>query len=240
MSLHEAWFAPTGGMTKVQGFISPRAARAISAILTHQQDRKLVGSLAEIGAFCGKTMVGMALAGNPGERVIGIDIFPDDMAQRLFNTLKMALPVETGAKVQLVKIDSTTLEPIDWMKLLAQPARFVHIDGDHTYNAVLSDLQLAGSYLAAEAVVVIDDFLHDWYPDVTEGVLNGLRVAKNLRPVAVIPRSGSLMNGGTKLICATPGAVDDYLALMKATFPELKGNSVRIAGHPAFAFFNYD
>lgn len=240
MGRHEEWFAAGGGMTTVQGFLGARAARALSAILTYQRDAGLKGSIAEIGAFQGKTFIGMALAAESEERAIGLDIFPGDTAERLLAGLKAALPADTRAQVQIAKTDSTKLTALDWINLLKSPARFVHIDGDHTHDAVLSDIQLATSYLAAGGVVVIDDFLHEWYPDVTEGIIDGLRVAKNLRPVAVVPRSGAFLSGGTKLVCTTPDAVDRHLTLLRATFPELKGRSLKLAGHTCWAFFNND
>ncbi len=43
MMAYEDWFAPGGGMTKVRGFISQRAATAISAILKHQDERETPG-----------------------------------------------------------------------------------------------------------------------------------------------------------------------------------------------------
>ncbi len=227
-------------MTQIDGFISPRAARAISAILAQQSKLEVEGSLAEIGTFKGKTFVGLALSALPSERVIGYDLFPDAMAHDLSVAIDKALPPEGRPTVQLVMKDTSTLKTVDWMRLLQAPARFVHIDGDHTYRAVLSDLQLATSHLSDQAVVVIDDYLHDWYPDVTEGVLDGLRVAKDLRPVAVIPRSGSLLRGGTKLICATASGVKSYTELMRATFSELTAHEINIAGHPAITFFNND
>lgn len=240
MHPHEDWFAAGGGADKIQGFISARAARAIAAILTDQKARQVSGSLAEIGAYQGKTFIGMALAAQPKESVIGLDLFPGSMAEDLTANLKALLPTEDPANVRLVKADSTKLATIDWIRLLGAPVRFAHIDGDHTRDAVLSDMILVSSHLAQEAVVVIDDYLHDWFPDVTEGVIDGLRISKNLRPVAVIPRSGPLMKGGTKLVCATPKALAGCRDLMIRTFPEVQRREFVIAGHPAFTLLNND
>lgn len=235
---HADWFA--GGMESVQGFISPRAALVISELLTSQFASPLHGALAEIGTFRGKTFIGMAMAAKPGEKVVGLDIFEGDVGESLVASLKRALPGDAGSHVRVAKRDSTTLTPAEWMQLLGSPARFVHIDGDHTYEAVLSDIQLASTYLVDGGAVLIDDFMHEWYPDVTEGILDALRVSKNLHPVAVIPRTGSVEGGGTKLLCATPGAVGAYEGVVARALKGHTGRRCRIAGRQAWAFFNRD
>jgi hypothetical protein len=236
---HEQWFTE-GGMDKVTGFITPRAAKMISAILTRQKAAAIRGALAEIGVYYGKTLIGMALAANPGERVLGMDIFPGDTKQQVGRVLRETLPGDYQAEVVLSTADSTSMSAAEWIAKLREPARFIHVDGDHTYRAVLSDLLLADSHLATEAVIIIDDFLHDWYPDVTEGIFEALRVARNIRPVAVIPRTGALTEGGTKLVCCTSSAVETYTQLVRATFPQTKFLELRIAGHPAIAMQNFD
>jgi predicted O-methyltransferase YrrM len=238
--MHERWFAPDGGMHKVAGFISPRAATMISAVLTHQMAAPLHGALVEIGVYYGKTFIGMALAAKPGERVLGMDLFPSDTKHHVAKALRERLPADFLAEVVLSTQDSTALSTAGWIEILKQPARFIHVDGDHTYRAVLNDLLLADSHLTDGGVVMIDDFLHDWYPDVTEGVFEALRVARNIRPVAVIPRTGELTKGGTKLLCCTPSAVSTYTELVRATFFQMRFRSVTIAGYPALSMLTLD
>ncbi|CAN5549367.1 hypothetical protein BH10PSE5_BH10PSE5_02640 [soil metagenome] len=240
MAGHEAWFAAGGGMESVTGFISPRSARTFTSLLSWQLQAGLQGSLVEIGTYYGKTFVGMALAAGPQDRIIGVDVFPDDTAEVLVSHLNRVVPAGTVANVRFAKTDSRTVTPEAWAGLLEQPARFVHIDGDHAYEAVFNDIQLAASFLVEGGIVVIDDYLHDWFPDVTEGIIDGLRAAPTLHPVAVIPRSGPLMGGGTKLVCTTQHAVEPCFRLIQATLPELTFRAARIADRQARAFMNYD
>lgn len=232
---HEQWFAPHGPMQEVQGFIAPRSAAVISAILSYQKSAGLRGALAEIGVYYGKTLIGMALAAQEGECVLGFDIFPNDTKAQVVETLRTTLPSDYSARVVLSTADSTKISAPEWIEALKQPARFIHIDGDHTYRAVINDLLLADAYLADGGVVVIDDFLHEWYPDVTEGIFDALRVVRNIRPVAVIARADRLLEGGNKLVCCTPSAVETYTALIRATFPGMKFRNTPIAGHPAIS-----
>jgi predicted O-methyltransferase YrrM len=80
------WFSAGSGIDRVQGFITPRSVRAIKSILEHQDQASIGGSIAEIGTFRGKTFIGLAAATREGERVVGIDIFPDDVQQSLINS----------------------------------------------------------------------------------------------------------------------------------------------------------
>lgn len=241
MGGHEEWFAPGGGKDAIDGFISPRGARAISAVLSSQAARGVGGNIAEIGTFYGKTFIGLVMAANSGETILGVDIYPDEMQRRLSGSLAGRLPEDIDFYPRLLKADSRTISRQRWRDLLQnKPARFVHVDGDHTHAAVLNDVKLAASFLADDAVVMVDDFLHDWYPDVTEGVLEALKAVRGLRPVAVIPRSSSLLGGGTKLLCTTSGTVDLYKNLMTQTFSELRVREALLCGQPVISFINED
>lgn len=234
------WFSSGSGIDRVQGFITPRSVRAIRCILEHQEKSAITGSIAEIGTYRGKTFIGLAAATREGERVVGVDIFPDDVQQSLVNSAGEFLNEEQKKRIFLVKRDSSTLEFWEWSRILNAKARFVHVDGNHTNLAVRYDIMLAASHLSMGGVVLIDDFLHDWYPDVTEGILDALRVVPNIVPVAVIPRSGLLMNGGTKLLCVERSSVEDYRNLMISEFSEIRARRITLAGSVVTVFMNAD
>lgn len=227
-------------MELIRGFISPRAARAILEIFRYQKINNINGSIAEIGTYLGKTFIGLALAANQGERVVGVDIFPEGIAEQLNESLRQHVPSGGPGTVHLLKMDSSIISTKQWIELLEKPARFVHIDGNHNHDAVLNDINLASNFLADKSIVLIDDFLHDWYPDVTEGVLNAIRYSKNLRPVAVIPRSGPLTRGGSKLICSTAESAEEYKKLIVNLFSEMRFRRINIAGYNAITFMSAD
>lgn len=210
---HIAWFAPDGGADSVAGYLTPNAAQALCVLLSAQLDHGVAGSLAEIGVFCGKTLLGLAKASREGERVLGVDIF-EGAIEEAFKANAVVLDAATGARVRTLKIDSLALRTPDWIDALGGPARFIHIDGGHTRAHVVNDLQLASSFLADRALVVLDDFLHDWYPDLTEGIVDGLKASRSLVPLAVIPRETPIREGGSKLVCATRDGVDFYRDLL--------------------------
>ena len=234
------WFSAGSGIDRVQGFITPRSVRAIKSILEHQDQASIGGSIAEIGTFRGKTFIGLAAATREGERVVGIDVFPDDVQQSLINSAREVLSEDQLKRVILAKRDSSSLEFWEWARLIGEKARFVHVDGNHTNLAVRYDIMLSASHISTGGVVLIDDFLHDWYPDVTEGIIDALKMIPNIAPVAVIPRSGKLLNGGTKLLCVERSSIEAYRNLIVSEFSELRPRRIMLAGAAVTAFMNAD
>ena len=234
------WFSAGSAIDRVQGFITPRSVRAIRSILEHQEKAAIRGSIAEIGTFRGKTFIGLAAATNDGERIVGVDIFPEDVQQSLINSASEFLSEEQKKRILLAKRDSSTLEFWEWSRLIGEKARFVHVDGNHTNSAVRYDIMLSASHLSKGGVVLIDDFLHDWYPDVTEGIIEALKILQNLVPVAVIPRTGRLLNGGTKLLCVERSSVEEYRNVIISEFSEVRPRRIMLAGSDVTAFMNPD
>lgn len=234
------YFKSDGPIKEVQGFITPRSIRAIHSIIDFQNRHSISGSLSEIGTYRGKTFVGLALSSRDGERVVGLDIFPGDVQQSLVNHLNKFLEQSQKSRVVLVKKDSSTVSFLEWAQYNGSKTRFVHVDGNHTKAAVQHDILLASSYLSEGGVVLIDDFLHDFYPDVTEGILETLNVLHNIVPVAVIPRSGRLLDGGTKLLCVEKSYAEPYTSLIISEFSEIKPRQVSFAGSKLISFIVED
>jgi hypothetical protein len=87
-----------------------------------------------------------------------------------------------------------------WQALLGGAARFIHVDGEHTRKAAFHDLTLSVSALAPGGIILVDDILHSWYPDVTLGLLDFLHQELDITAVALIDRQGPLINGGAKML----------------------------------------
>lgn len=50
----------------------------------------------------------------------------------------------------------------------------VHIDGEHTYNAVYHDLDIVKPSLFRDAIIILDDFYFDLYPQITQAAYKWL------------------------------------------------------------------
>jgi hypothetical protein len=156
------------------------------------------------------------------------------------NSAREVLSEDQLKRVILAKRDSSSLEFWEWARLIGEKARFVHVDGNHTNLAVRYDIMLSASHISTGGVVLIDDFLHDWYPDVTEGIIDALKMIPNIAPVAVIPRSGKLLSGGTKLLCVERSSIEAYRNLIVSEFSELRPRRIMLAGATVTAFMNAD
>ena len=171
------WFLDASERNSVDGYLQETQARALEALLRCQAHQSITGSLAEIGVYLGKTLIGMARAARPGEHVLGVDplvIGKRDLAPGLIQNLKRHLSSEEIRRLSIRRSLSTVLSDADWKESVKFPARFVHLDGHHARETILHDLQLASSFLHERAVVVIDDFLNELHPDLTSGIFEGL------------------------------------------------------------------
>jgi hypothetical protein len=75
---------------------------------------------------------------------------------------------------------------------------------------------------------------------VTEGIIDALKMIPNIVPVAVIPRSGRLLNGGTKLLCVEKSSSDAYRDLILSEFVEMKSRKFVVSGSVVTGFMNAD
>lgn len=222
----DEWFLQKFPKDGVQGYLQVTQAMAVHAILKCQWTDRLSGSLAEVGTFHGKTLIGLVRAAQPDERVIGVDplkIGSTDLAPILQKNMALHLTNAERTQLQILRQLSTDLNVADWMRALDKPARFIHLDGHHARETMLHDLRLAASSLVVGGVIVIDDFLNELHPDLTAGILDALAVQTNLEAVAVIPRMGHIEEGGSKLICTTKGHAAHYVAALDSAL----GNHLR-------------
>ena len=212
---------------QVRGFLTDGAAAVMIAVLKLQAEQGIFGHMAEIGTYHGKTFIGLALALRNEERLLGVDIFEErgsDFEPSLrANYRAFGIPDE---KIRLHRGPSTGLNIPQWQALVQGPARFIHVDGDHTRKAVYHDLTLAASSLVPGAVILVDDVFHPWFPDVTLGLLDFLSHEQDLSVVALIDRQGPLINGGPKMLLSKRS---DFARYRKILIEQMRPNIVREA-----------
>lgn len=128
-------------------------------LLEYQAQLKIAGDVLEIGVFRAGTAALMAAKLQAPERLFLIDPTQDEARNRQ--------TIEAFAKVraeQLVFHIQDSLAVNKWREQILTPqvplVRFAHIDGEHSYDAVCSDLELARRYLTGGGLLVLDDIFN--------------------------------------------------------------------------------
>jgi len=193
-------FIPTGepavdlylekGYETVRGMSSQFAASICADLLRHQSALGIGGHFAEIGTFEGRFFIAMALALQPGETALGIDLFdwPSDRVMDLFLAHCARHGVAPDRFVAL-KRDSRTMEPAELAQTLGGgPVRFFHIDGEHGDEALTKDLALALPLMHPQGLICLDDMLHPAYPRLVDTVHRWLDANREWQVLAILDR----------------------------------------------------
>lgn len=155
---------------EVEGWCIDHAAYLTLCLLSCQARTGLSSSFLEIGVYKGKYLsVLFHEALRTSQLVVGIDTFQCSEQNEVLQTFTRLLGSTDG--LRLVKANSRDYTPKSLLALLGgQRPSFVSVDGDHTAEAVLSDLNLVGRVLNKGGIVAIDDFLNPLAIGASEGV----------------------------------------------------------------------
>jgi hypothetical protein len=206
------------GFGRVRGMSSRFAAGICGWLIGHQTRQGITGGVVEIGAFEGRFLFALALALPEGEPAIGIDSFdwPSPAIEARFHGHAKRLGL-TG-RVTGWKGDSRQIAPADLMTRLAgRPARFIHIDGEHSPEALTSDLELAVACLHRHGLICLDDMLHPGYPFLAGAVETFLRANTDWRLMAILDRE-DIVAAAKFLLCRIE-AIPLYETALMAQFP---------------------
>ena len=179
-----------GAYNSVVGMSSQFAAGICCGLLRIQTALGVKGPVVEIGAFEGRFFIALAKSLAPGEVALGIDLFdwpnPQVQARFIANCDKYGVPA--GRRI-VWKVDSRTMKPEDILaKLGGTRPRFLHIDGEHSRQALSADLERATAVMAPEGILVLDDMLHPGYPTLMVAVQEYLERHQEMCVLAIIDR----------------------------------------------------
>ena len=150
------------------GYFMPEAAATWDALLDFQESSGLRGVLGEIGVYYAKSASLLALHVRDEELLLLIDQgFPPE-ARALLTGL---VPPE---RLRLVQKRSSQIVSLPEATSLARRFRWFHIDGEHTGEAVVNDLDLACRWVDDSGIVCLDDFFNPMYPQVTAAAFHFL------------------------------------------------------------------
>lgn len=178
------------GYERVLGMSSRFAAAIAGHVVRRQSELGITGDIVEIGTFEGRFFIALALGLAPGESALGIDTFhwPDEgvLARLCDNCIAHGV-----ARDRFVawKADSRAIAPEELRaRIGGRAVRFFHIDGDHYYQSLSGDLELAHAVLHPSGVICVDDMLHPEYPTLITAVLDYLARHPEMRVLCIIDR----------------------------------------------------
>lgn len=165
---YEAFVAtspPGGGLHRIN-------AAVWTYLLGSQTAAGIGGDLLEIGVWHGYTGALMARMAAPGETLGLIDIF---MKPETYSPTIVRFAGELGGRLQPWEASTFDLRRRGESLSPLGDLRFVHIDGEHSYEAIENDFLLIASKLADYGVVVFDDIFFDACPQLTAALFDLLR-----------------------------------------------------------------
>jgi len=180
------------GFPNIEGWVSGGHLQPLKLVDRIQRAAGISGHAAEIGVFHGKFLLALASLLDPGGRVTALDVF-DDQSKNLDGAGEGNLEIlqrnvaahgRKDADYAYIKADSSALTLLDKVDLTRSrgPFRLFSVDGCHTTEHTLCDLQTAQQCIAPGGVVILDDYMQPHWPGVTEAVSLFCRDAPRLVP----------------------------------------------------------
>jgi len=140
----------------------------------------------EVGVLFGGWVIHFLL-NVPGAKSLGIDPYPGEEGVRIRTKMSETMRI-FGLSSRFGLIES-------WKeisgKIEGDSFDIIHIDGDHSENAVLSDLKNAQGLLAEGGYIIVDDWHHPMFPGVGSA-LHRFMAQSDYRMFAVTDRKAFL------------------------------------------------
>lgn len=161
-----------GLQTHLGGGMHAKAAQLWCYLLAVQRAFAVGGDLLEIGVFRGWGSFLPAKFATGGEEVVLVDI-----SQHNLDASKRFLVEQAGSsedRIRCVLADTASTANLDQLLSARRKFRWIHIDGEHSYPAVMADLDAASSLACGDAVICVDDVDHPLAPCIADAVRDWL------------------------------------------------------------------
>lgn len=157
---------------KQGGGLNPHSAAIWASLLGLQQKAGIRGDFLEIGVWRGMAQAMLAMYRKNDEVLVSVDPFMTK--EKILPILQSADP-QIEPHIEFLQVDSCKSDTPRILQNRNREFRFVHIDGEHSYEAVVNDLYLASACLARGGVVAVDDYFFYESPSITRAVLDFTR-----------------------------------------------------------------
>jgi hypothetical protein len=219
------------GFEQIEGWCSSSLFPICTLIDELQRTRDVKGGACEIGIHHGKFFLLLNQFVDADQTSYAVDLFDqqefniDYSGQGSLTTFRQniaAFDRHEGKNIEIISADSTdgSLE----QRIKPGAIRLFSVDGGHTAEHTISDLQLANRLIAPGGVVIMDDILNQGWLGVIEGVIKYLMQSPTLVPFAI---------GHNKLLMAKLSYYQAYFEAFQAS--ELNTKIVHLLGRPIVA-----
>jgi predicted O-methyltransferase YrrM len=139
-----------------QGILSPHLYEILWLLMALQSENDIRGDLMEIGVLTGATSAFLAQTFSDSERLFLVDPYQD--LQAVASSISDFSKVSTDRIYNIPEKSQTVFRRRAFFLDHYLPIlRAIHIDGEHSYDAVINDIHLADSYLEEGGIVILDD-----------------------------------------------------------------------------------
>ncbi len=188
---------------KTPGWFYHESAAIWDTFLSYQEATNNVGNMLEIGVYQGKSAGMLALHRRGEETCVLVDVTP---LHQVRQRIEQAVP---NAKCEYLQEMSQFLVRHPFVREAARDFRWIHIDGEHSAQAVSSDLALAETLLSDRGIIVLDDFFSPHYPQITQALFRFLDANPG--------RLMLMLCGFNKGYLCRPRAAHEYLTFMRSS-----------------------
>lgn len=178
------------GYHDIAGWLHMPAVEATLMLADIQRAHLAPGPVCEIGVWEGRYLSLLSFLPATPQRVLAIDPLyhggdRDAQLKRLQHNI--ATYARRPDLVTLLERDSKEVTPDAILATLGAKCQFVSVDGDHTMEGALHDLQIAEAITAEGGIVALDDIPNFSCPGVTEAIMrHALNESSQLAPFLLI------------------------------------------------------
>ena len=190
---------------RAEGYFSDQSAAIFDIFLLGQQQLNMRGDMLEIGVYKGRSATMSAMHLRPDEKFYLVDC-----SDHLDDAKKNLDPILQGRGIYHKQ--RSCVMTVDSIGMKMRSSRWVHIDGGHTGNDVVTDIELCEKTLSDAGVMVLDDFFNPMYPQLTEAVYAYLSANRFKLTMFLI--------GYNKAYLTRPGNAWCYRAIIKNGFAD--------------------
>lgn len=196
----------------LEGWFFRADAVAFTLILYLQHRMNVRGNLGELGVFHGKSTLFLSLFAGDGERVIGVDSFPEDTLAKATEALK------THGNPEATELKTIDIYADGLPRGLFGGARFTHVDAGHRYDQARHDISFCSHETLETGVMAIDDAFHPDFPGVQEATYEYLfagEIGRNKRIFCTTPN---------KIYIADQAYADRYVGALRTFLDHMQAD----------------